>query len=120
MHVRLLGLAFVTAVFLGACAPGIPALNRQPTKYYQESITFSGRISRMQELPGEVLLEVADAQEHRILVRATPPLEVTADSWVKVHGVLVPELRVGGRIVYDAVQAESVTTTSPPWLRDLY
>jgi hypothetical protein len=99
---------------------GIPDLNTHPTKYYQQSVSFTGRVSRMQTLEAEVLLEVADAHEHRILVRATAAPDVHTDDWVKVSGVLVPEARVGGRILYDVVDAESVSTTSAPWLRNLF
>ena len=99
---------------------GIPELNTHPTKYYQQSITFTARVSRMQTLEGEVLLEVADAHEHRILVRAKEASDVHTDDWVKVSGILVPEARVGGRILYDVVDAESVSTTSAPWLRNLF
>jgi hypothetical protein len=120
MHLRSLGPALAAALLLGGCAAGIPELNRQPTKYYQESVSITGRVSRMQQLDGEVLFELADAQEHRILARAAAPVDVPTDSWVTVKGVLVPELRVGGRIVYDVIQAESVSPTSAPWLRELF
>jgi uncharacterized membrane protein YcgQ (UPF0703/DUF1980 family) len=73
----------------------------------------------MQALEGEVLLEVADAHEHRILVHAKGTVDAHTDDWVKVSGVLVPETRVGGRILYDVIEAESVSPTSAPWLRNL-
>ena len=121
MHIGRLATLAIVAGFLGGCAVGISDLNARPTKHYQETVTFKGRVSRMQDLPGEVLLEIADSQEHRILVRAAAPLDdVHADDWVKVSGVLVPEARVGGKIVYDVVQAESVTPTGAPWLRNLF
>jgi len=116
---RLAVLVATAAVAVG-CAAGIPQLNARPTKYYQETVSFVGRVSRMQEFPGEVLLEIADAQEHRILVRAATPLDVHGDDWVKVSGVLVPEAKVGGKTIYDVVQAESVTPTRAPWLRNLF
>ena len=108
------------AVGLGGCGVGISELNIHPTKHYEESISFKARVSRVQALPGETLLEVADAQEHRIFVRADGTVDVQPDDWVKVKGMLVPEARVGGKIVYDVVQAESVEPTSAPWLRNLF
>jgi uncharacterized membrane protein YcgQ (UPF0703/DUF1980 family) len=109
-------LSALVAVTLAGCAADIPELNQRPTKYYQKPVSFRGRISRMQELPGEMLLEVADPHEHRILVRVAAPVEVTVDDWVKVKGVLVPEARVGGRVIYDVVMAETVSKAAQPWL----
>lgn len=108
------------ALALGACNPGIPQLNARPTKYYQETVTFKGRVSRLQALPGETLLELADAREHRIFVRVPGSVDFRPDDWVKVSGILVPESRVGGRIVYDVVMAEDVSATRAPLLRDLF
>jgi len=107
-------------VAVAGCGVTIPELAARPTTHYQESVSLRGRVSRLQELPGEVLLEVTDAHEHRVLVRAAAPVDVQRDDWVKVTGVFVPEARVGGRIVYDLVQAESVTRTGAPWLRNLF
>jgi hypothetical protein len=112
---RFLLAPLVAAVLVG-CAADIPELNQRPTKYYQQVVSFRGRVSRMQQLEGEVLLEVADPHEHRILVRVPTPVEVSVDDWVKVKGVLVPEARVGGRVVYDVVMAESVEKAREPWL----
>ena len=40
--------------------------------------------------------------------------------WVKVEGVLVPEARVGDRVLYDVVVAEtSVSRTRAPRFPDL-
>jgi uncharacterized membrane protein YcgQ (UPF0703/DUF1980 family) len=118
MRTRLVAVGLALA--LGGCNPKIPELNARPTKYYQETITFKGRVSRVQALEGETLLELADAQEHRIFVRVAGSVELHPDDWVKVKGILVPESRVGGRIVYDVVQAEDVSETSAPWLRNLF
>jgi len=117
---RLATIVLVLAVAAAGCSASIPQLNARPTKYYEQSVTFRGRVSRMQELEGEVLLEVADAQEHRILVRVPAPVDVARDDWVKVKGILVPEGKVGGKVVYDLVQAESVTRTRAPWFRNLF
>jgi len=108
------------ALLVAACATTIPDLNTRPTKYYQETVRVTGRITRMQDLPGEVLFELADAREHRLLVRAPSPVEAQPDEWVKVRGIFVPETRVGGRIVYDTVLADSVRRVRAPWLRNLF
>src|SRR4030095_13362995 len=107
-------LVAVLAFTAGCFNPNIPDLNARPTKYYQETVTFKGRISRIQPLEGETLLELADAQEHRIFVRVAGSVDLHPDDWVKVKGILVPESRVGGRIVYDVVQAEDVSQTGAP------
>jgi uncharacterized membrane protein YcgQ (UPF0703/DUF1980 family) len=120
MHTRRF-LALVTAtVVLGGCAVGISELNQRPTKYYEQAVSFRARVSRVQALPGETLLELADAQEHRIFARVEGSVDVHPDDWVKVTGILVPETRIGGKIVYDVVRADSVTATRAPWLRNLF
>jgi hypothetical protein len=113
-------LVLTLAVAVAGCGAGIADLNGKPTKYYQESVSFKARVSRVQALDGETLLEVADAQERRIFVRVAGAPEVAPDDWVKISGTLVPEARVGGRIVYDIVMAESVTSTRAPLLRNLF
>ena len=120
MHRRSFLASLVLAVALGGCGAGIVELNAKPNKYYQQAVSFRARVSRIQALPDETLLEVADAQEHRIFVRVTGSVELVPGDWVKVEGVLVPEARVGGKIVYDVVRADSVTETSAPWLRNLF
>jgi hypothetical protein len=113
------------AVALGGCGlsilpVGIAELNARPTKHYEQPVSFKARVSRIQALPGETLLEVADAREHRIFVRAEGTLDVHPDDWVRVKGTLVPEATVGGKIVYDVVRAESVESASAPWMRNLF
>ena len=107
-------------IALAGCSVGIAELNGRPTKYYQQSVSFRARVSRMQSLGTETLLELADAQEHRIFVRFEGAPDVSPDDWVKVTGTLVPEARVGGKIVYDIVQAESVSPARAPLLRNLF
>jgi hypothetical protein len=104
----------------GIFGTGISELNSSPNKYYQQSVSFKARISRIQSLEGETLLEVADAQEHRIFVRAPGSVEAGVDEWVKIEGTLVPEARVGGKLVYDIVMADSVTSARAPLLRNLF
>ena len=101
-------------------SPGISELNSKPNKFYQQSVSFKARISRIQSLEGETLLEVADAQEHRIFVRAPGSIEAGVDEWVKIEGTLVPEARVGGKLVYAIVMADSVTPARAPLLRNLF
>ena len=120
MHRRSLLAFFVLAVAVGGCGVGIVDLNAKHNKYYQQSVSFNARVSRLQALPDETLLEVADAQEHRIFVRTAGSVDVVPGDWVKVTGTLVPEARIGGKIVYDVVQAESVSSTRAPWLRNLF
>jgi hypothetical protein len=108
------------ALALAGCSVGIAELNARPTKHYEEAVKFKARVSRVQVLPGETLLELADAQEHRIFVRAEGTVDVRPDDWVEVKGTLVPEARVGGKLVYDVVRAESVESASAPWLRNLF
>jgi hypothetical protein len=111
---------FVLGLALVGCSIGISDLNAKPTKYYQESISIRGRVSRVQRVNGEVIFELADAQEHRLLVRTTEPFEMQTDDWVNVKGIFVPEARVGDHIVYDLLQAEEVSPTRAPWLRNLF
>jgi len=107
-------------VALGGCSVGIGELNARPSKHYEQSVSFKGRVSRIQALPGETLLEIADAREHRIFVRAEGTVDVRPDDWVKVEGTLVPEATVGGKLVYDVVRAESVESARAPWFRNLF
>jgi hypothetical protein len=120
MHRRPLLAFLALVVALGGCSVGIADLNARPTKYYEEPVAFRARVSRVQALPGETLLELADAQEHRIFVRVEGTVDLHPDDWVKVTGTLVPEGRVGGKIVYDLVMAESVEPVRAPWLRNLF
>jgi hypothetical protein len=120
MRMRRLVAGVALAIGVAGCAVGISELNTHPTKHYEDAVSFKARVSRVQALPGETLLELADAQEHRIFVRVDGTVDVHPDDWVKVKGTLVPEARVGGKIVYDCVQAESVEETGAPWFRNLF
>lgn len=104
---------------LGACAPTITTINARPEKYYQKKVSFRGQIARTQVLPGETLLEVADAHGARILVRAKEPVEEAPGDWVRVDGLLVPETRVGDRVLYDVVDADRVRRSRAPRFRNL-
>jgi uncharacterized membrane protein YcgQ (UPF0703/DUF1980 family) len=107
------------AATLAACSNTIPAINARPAQYYEKKVAFTGRIDRTQALVGETLLEIADADAHRILVRTDQPLEAAVGDWVKVKGILVAEGKVGGRVVPDLVVADSIDKTRAPLLRNL-
>src|SRR5215470_18082771 len=110
----------VLGLALGGCSVNITDLNAKPTKYYQETVSIRGRVSRIQRLTNEVVFELADAQEHRILVHTTAPFEMETDDWVEVKGIFVPEARIGDKIVYDLLQAEEVSHARAPLLRNLF
>ena len=112
-------LAVAITVMVVGCAPGIAELNARPDRFYQKKLTVTGRIARTQDFPEEKLLEIADARDHRILVRVSGPIEAATGDWVKVTGVLVPEARVGGSSVYDVITAETIKTTRAPRFRNL-
>src|SRR5260370_27135905 len=76
-------LVLALSVAVAGCGAGIADLNAKPTKFYQQSVSFKARISRIQSLEGETLLEVADAQDHRIFVRAPAPLEAAVAEWAQ-------------------------------------
>lgn len=119
MRLRAPGLVALL-VTLAACGPTVSAINARPERYYQKKVAFTGRIARTQLLPGETLLELVDARGGRILVDAKEPVEALVDDWVKVTGLLVPEARVGGQVVYDVVLAEKIKRTRPPRFQNLF
>ncbi|HLK12151.1 MAG TPA: hypothetical protein VKW76_12305 [Candidatus Binatia bacterium] len=113
------GAALVLA--LSACgSPTIRDLNASPSRYYQHKVTIVGQISRVQELGGEALIELVGPEDMRIYVRAPTPLPAAIGDWVKITGVLVPEAQIGGRTVYDVLQAEETRPTRPPRFRHLF
>jgi hypothetical protein len=105
---------------LSACGPKIPNLTANPKRYYEEQVEVVGRVSRMHVFADEVLLELADAREHRILVRVPVKDKPEIDQWVEVRGPFVAELRVGDRVVYDAIAAEEIDGHRAPWLPNLF
>jgi hypothetical protein len=118
MRAARLTLAALIAVGLAACGTTISAVNARPDAYYQQRVDLYGRIERRQELPGEILLEVADKRGGRILVRAAAPVDAMVGDWVTVKGILVPEARVADRVLYDVVTADSVSVTHAPRIPD--
>ncbi len=119
MRLRRIVAAAVLGAALAGCAPGIADINARPTKYYQHKVTLVGRIARTERGEDETLLELADTRDHRILVRATVPVDAGAGDWVKVTGVLVPEARFGGATLYDVISAEHIVRTRPPRFANL-
>ena len=111
--------ACALVVALSSCNPTISGLNARPQKYYQKKIEVRGQIMRTQELPGEMLLEIADAHGSRVLVHATAPPDAATGDWVRVKGLLVPEARVGDKVLYDVLMAERIRRTHEPRLRNL-
>jgi hypothetical protein len=103
-----------------ACGPKLVALTERPQQHYEQQVKIVGRVSRSQPFGDEVLIELADSDERRILARVpakdAPPLE----QWVEVRGVFVAELRVGDRVVYDAIAVERVKDHRAPWLPYLF
>ena len=115
MSGRAVAVALLAAVLAG-CGLTIVELNERPDKYYQHKVTFRGRIARIQRLEHETLLEVADSNGHRVLVRTTAPVDVDVDTWVRVRGLLVPEARVDDRVLHDLVVAEDIRRARRPLL----
>jgi hypothetical protein len=116
---RLLVVA-AAASLLAGCRVSVADVNQRPAKYYQETVTLRGQVMRIQSLPGETLLEIADARGARIIVQVKGPFDHATGDWIKVHGILVPEARVGDQVLYDVVVAEDVGGASAPWFRNLF
>src|SRR5581483_3136005 len=69
MRLPVLLLVSALVVALAACGTSISGINARPDKYYQHKVKFTGRVGRIQFLPHETLLEVADPHGGRIIVR---------------------------------------------------
>ncbi|HEV7731702.1 MAG TPA: hypothetical protein VGR62_06045 [Candidatus Binatia bacterium] len=109
----------MVAATLSACSVSIGELNLRPEQHYEEKVSIKGRIARREAVGSETLLEIADERECRILVRVNGPVTEELDTWVKVSGVLVPEMRVGSQVLYDVVAADDVSSTGAPWFPNL-
>jgi len=114
MRLRHLLPAALLVLPLAGCAPTIANLNARPDKYYQHKVKVVGRIARMQFLPHGTLLEVADGQGRRLLVRSTDPVEAETGDWVSIEGILVPEMNVEEATLYDVLAAERVVRRRAP------
>jgi hypothetical protein len=108
------------AAALAGCGATVSDINGRPAKYYQHKVDFVAQIVRMQRLPSETVLEVADAHGSRILVRSTEPVEAAIGDWIRVRGLLVPEARVADTVAYDVVMAEHTQHARAPRLRNLF
>ena len=115
-----LALALSLTIATTACGPNILVLTEKPQLHYEEQVKVVGRVSRKETLGDDVLIELADSDERRILARVTskdaPPLE----QWVQVKGVFTAELRVGDRVVYDAIAVERIKKHRAPWFPYLF
>jgi hypothetical protein len=117
MQLRMLVLA--AALTLAACGQTISGINARPDKHYQKKVTFSGRVARTQVLPTTTLLEIADRRGGRMLVASDGPVEVGPGDWVKVGGILVPEIQIGEVVLYDVVRAEHVRRARAPRMPEI-
>ncbi len=109
--------ALLTGTMLAACGPTrLRDLTLRPDKYYQDKITVKGRITRTQVVGADTLVEIADQNGNRLLVRTTAPVTAAVGDWVQARGVLVPEARVGDATLYDLLAADEISGTRGPWL----
>lgn len=111
--------ALLSVAALAGCSTKIRDLNLRPDRHYQERLSVTGRVMRLQAVGGETLMEIADRGENRLLVRISKPVDVSVGDWVKVTGVLVPEARLADTAVYDVLTAEDVSRTRGPWLPEI-
>jgi hypothetical protein len=118
-HVATRSALVLATLLVVGCGATISTINLRPDKYYQEKVTVSGRITRMQAVDGGALLELADAREHRLLVKSSAAVTQAIGDWVKATGVLVPEARVGNQVLYDVLVADDVSGTGAPWFPNL-
>jgi hypothetical protein len=109
-----LTLAMALALGTVACGPSLGDINGDPPRYYEQKVSVRARVSRRQIFPDETLLELADAKGRRILARLKGDSPPAIDSWVKVKGVLVAEIRVGGQLAYDVIAIESLRSSRAP------
>jgi len=111
-------LTLACTLALAACSETISNINLRPDRHYQKTVSFIGRVSRLERLPSETLLEVVGQRGGRILVKSTEPVDVQSGGWVSVKGLLVPEARVGDAVLYDVVVAERISPRGPPRIPD--
>jgi hypothetical protein len=111
--------ALLVATALTACATTVRDLNLRPDRHYQQKVTVTARVTRMQTVGDETLLEIADVRDSRVLVRAPGRVDVSVGDWVKVTGVFVPDARLADTNIYDVITAEEISRTRAPWLPEL-
>jgi len=112
-------LVALLALPLVGCGATIAGINARPDKYYQHKVKVVGRVARMQFLPHGTLLEVADAQGRRLLVRSVEAVEADAGDWVRIEGIFVPEVNVEDATLYDVLAAERIVRRGAPRFLDL-
>lgn len=119
---RIVGLVVALAVasLFSGCGATVSKVNQRPAHYYQKTVKLRGQIVEMQNLTGETLLEIADERGSRILVQVKGPTEHATGDWVKVRGLLVPEARVGDRVLYDVVVADDIGPSRAPRFRNVF
>ena len=120
MYVIRIVTAALLVTQLTACGVTLADLNSHPTKHYQSDVTVTGEVSRIQVVGDEVLLEIADARDKRMLIRAKSPVDVKPTDWIKATGIFVPEAKIGQQTIYDAILADDISPTKPPMLRNLF
>lgn len=101
---------------LAGCGVGVGDLNANPPKFYEEQVEITARVSRLQVVDGEAVLELADDEGRRILA-VIPPATAetpTVGDWLKITGVFVADRRVGDTLLYDVVVAERVKRRGKP------
>src|SRR5439155_24370766 len=86
----------------------------RPDKYYQHRVKIVGRIARMQFLPHGTLLEVADGEGRRLLVRSVDPIEAETGDAVRIERIFVPEVNVEDATLYDVLAAERIVRRREP------
>ena len=119
MRLRALLPAALLLLPLAGCGATIASINARPDKYYQHKVKIVGRIERMQFLPHGTLLEVADGQGRRLLVRSVDPIEAETGDWVRIEGIFVPEVNVEDATLYDVLAAERIVRRRAPRFLDL-
>ena len=110
-----LALALSLTIATTACGPTILVLTEKPQLHYEEQVKIVGRVSRKETVGDQALIELADTDERRILARVAAKDAPALEQWVQVKGVFTAELRVGDRVVYDAIAVERVKKHRAPW-----
>jgi hypothetical protein len=97
-------------------------LNSKPNKFYQQSVLLQKPGSRASSRSrAKRCSRWPTPRSTGIFVRAPGSIEAgRSTSGSKIEGTLVPEARVGGKLVYDIVMADSVTSARAPLLRNLF
>jgi hypothetical protein len=117
---RMAGMAAVLGL-LGAtgagCRPGIATVNATPERYYAHELRLYGRVGEVTPpaTPDSptVFQLVAESGERMIVVTAAP-FTLEPGDWVRARGQFNGEVRVGERVLYDALVATSIRRARAP------